>query len=810
MLNLETNPALVLVVDDDEAARLMMVATLKQAGNRVLEAADCASARALFAAHKPDLVLLDVLLPDGDGFSLCREFLQEWHDLPIAMVTGLDDIASIKTGYQAGATDFITKPVSWGTLPYRIQYILQASRTLMDLSVAESKTRALLTSIPDILMRIHRDGRVLDMQVGSYMHEMEEWFYFVKGEPTGRLPPSANSLLSAPITAALNGEGMQLLEFEWSPTLNTARFWEARIQPRNANEVLMVVRDITKRKQHESQLRLWAKVFEGSNEAIFITDAELKIISVNQAYQTIMGYSEDEVLTVDTVAVGTRLHTHSFFRNLVSVLKEKGHWQGEMNNQRKNGNIFPCWFSISQVSNKQGEPENYIAIFNDITEHKNSRAQIDFLAHHDSLTGLPNRILLNDRIAMAVNTASREQKKVGVLFIDLDRFKNVNDSLGHGVGDQLLKEMAERLSNVVRTGDTVSRLGGDEFVVLFPRIHEESNLVDLTQKLSSVLQKPYFVAGISLHLTPSIGIAIYPEDGTDTDTLIKNADAAMYLAKEKGRNNFQFYKPSLNARTLDRLKLESDLRSALELNQFELFYQPLIVGESGSLWGAEALIRWRHPERGLVSPAEFIPLAEETGLIIPMGEWVLAQAAAQVKQWHQQGVGQLTISVNISALQFRQLDFLERVEFILQTAQVAPTFIELELTESMLMGDMDASIKILQQFCDRGYRIAIDDFGTGFSSLSYLRHLPIHLLKIDQSFVRDMLTEPASLAIVDSIIGLAKSLGKDIIAEGVETKAEYTVLMQHGCRLMQGYYFAKPMPAAEFERWVKTSGRYEI
>lgn len=811
MTSPDVSPALILVVDDDEAALLMMVVTLEKSGFNVRSAADCASARILFSAHKFDVVLLDVMLPDGDGFDLCKEFLLQpnGRDLPIAMVTGLDDLESIQIGYQSGATDFITKPVSWGILPYRIHYILQGSRTIRDLSLSESKTRALLSSIPDILVRIHRDGWVLDMQVGSIDFDIKDWFYSVEGEAYGRLPPEVNAAVAVHIAAALNGDGIQLLEFQWSQVPELVHFWEARIQHRDDNEVLMVVRDITQRKQHENQLRLSAKVFEGTNEAILIADANLNIISVNRAYQHMTGYSETEVLAdICTNKIG--LQNISFFGHIISVLKERGYWQGELLNERKNGEIFPCWFSINQVLDARGEPENYIAIFNDISEHKNSRAKIDFLAHHDSLTGLPNRTLLNDRIEMAINVASREHKKLGILFIDLDRFKNINDSLGHLVGDQILKETANRLTEVIRSGDTASRLGGDEFVVLFPRVSDERDLAELTHKLSIALQKPYTVDSISLHITPSIGIAVYPEDGETFDALIKNADAAMYLAKEKGRNNYQFYTPALNARTLDRLKLEGGLRRALELGHFELHYQPLIVGSNGSVRGAEALIRWRHPERGLIAPCDFIPLAEETGLIIPIGEWVLIEAVRQLKEWHQQGYSDFVVSINISALQFQQPDFLAQVDAILEAVGVEPKSVELELTESILMGDMDVSIKTLQSFCDRGYRIAIDDFGTGFSSLSYLRRLPIHLLKIDQSFVRDMLSEPASLAIVDSIIVLAHALGKETIAEGVETEAEYLLLLQHGCRLMQGFYFTKPLIGAEFERWMKLTGHSVI
>jgi len=805
MIKLDAQPAAILVVDDDEAARLMMSATLEKAGFIVFAVADCASARDIFYQQTLDIILLDVLLPDGDGFSLCKEFLSDakGKDLPIAMVTGLDDLESIQLAYETGAIDFITKPVSWGTLPYRIKYILQASRAFFELSLSESKTRALLSSIPDIIMRIHNDGRILDMQVGSYVFDMENWFYFDDGESVGRLPPEVFTEIKDSLKRVLDGAGMQLIEFQWSQEPERIRFWEARFIQRDLTEALMVVREITQRKKQESQLRLWAKVIAGSNEAILITDADFQIISVNSAYKAIMGYAEDDVLNVDTIAVGVKLHTHSFFRNLVSTLKERGHWQGELMNMRKNGEVFPCWFSISQVNNQEGAAENYIAIFNDITEHKNSREKIEFLASHDSLTKLPNRVLLNDRLDMAITSARRQQEKIGVLFIDLDRFKNVNDSLGHAVGDQLLIEAARRLAETVRSGDTVARLGGDEFVVLIPNVRDEGSLADLTLKLSEAIQEPYTVDGIGLHMTPSIGIAMYPDDGDDTSTLIKNADAAMYLAKEKGRNNFQFYKPALNARTLDRLKLENDFRQALDEAQFELYYQPQIRGEDRKLVGVESLIRWRHPVRGLVSPADFIPLAEETGLIIPMGDWVIAEAARQVAEWQRKGMINFGVSVNISALQFRQNNFLERVQKLLEQAGVSSQWFELELTESMLVNDMQTSIEILRSFQHAGFRIAIDDFGTGFSSLNYLRHLPIDVLKIDQSFVRDMLKDAASLAIVESIIGLAHSLGKATIAEGVETAQESEILYQKGCRIMQGYYFAKPMTAANFEQWLK-------
>jgi len=797
--------ALVLIVEDDEAARLTTSITLEQAGYRVMEASDCASARERFAECKPDIVLLDVLLPDGDGFSLCREFLAQpqGRDLPIAMVTGLDDINSIHLAYESGATDFITKPVSWGTLPYRIQFILRAQKALNDASISEEKTRALLAGIPDVILRIDRNGHVIDMQVGAYVNEMEEWVVYDSATGQGQLPAHVRQVLEPQLQSVFAGKGEQLVEFEWSQAQKKQRIWEVRVILRQSNEVVMVFRDITRRKQQEAELRLWAKVFEGSNEAILITDAHLNIILVNKTYEKIMGYTEDEVLGVDTAKVGAQLHSHSFFRNMVHILKERGYWQGELINKRKNGEKFPTWYSISQVLNAEGQPENYIAIFSDISERKKSRERIDFLAHHDSLTELPNRALLNDRLEMAINTAKRRDEKVGLLFIDLDRFKNINDSLCHSAGDQVLRQTAARLCAAVRTDDTVARLGGDEFVVLLPRVRDERSLAEVAIKLRDEILRPYVLEDMPLHLSPSIGIAVFPDDGDNPSTLIKNADAAMYLAKEKGRNNYQFYTPVLNARTLDRLKLEYDLRLALEQGQFELHYQPQIIAGSKKLYGAEALVRWRHPERGLVPPNHFIPLAEEIGLIIPLGAWVIAEAARQVNVWHKAGLADLVVSVNISALQFHQSGFLAEVQELLARAGTDPSSLELELTESMLMSDMELSIQVLQAFRDQGYRIAIDDFGTGFSCLNYLRRLPANILKIDQSFVRDMQSDSASLAIVTSIIRLAESLGMDTIAEGVETADEYALLADQGCRLMQGYHFSKPLPPAQFEEWVQ-------
>ncbi len=793
----------ILVVDDELAARMMMQATLEEAGF-IVETADCCTrARELFRQFEFDLILLDVVLPDGDGYELCREMRAQNVDLsiPVAIVTGLDDLESIRYAYESGATDFITKPVAWGTLPYRVKYLLRSAQAMAKLSVSEGKNRALLANLPDIILCVRIDGRVSEVQAGVGVQNWSGWYHLPEAENHTYLVPEIYALVEECLRQALAEKNIGYLEFQWSPDGTRLCDWEARLVPQNDLEVLMVVRDITQRKKYENQLRLWGNIFESSSEAILITDIHFRAISVNKAFENMTGVKEADIFGVDVLAIGIRFEGASRYREIVHQLHETGHWQGELLNKRTSGEMFPCWFSISRVLNTAGVIENYVAIFSDITEYKNSRERIDFLAHHDNLTGLPNRILLNDRLGMALAQANRLHEKLGLLFIDLDRFKNINDSLGHATGDQVLVEVAERLVSAVRTVDTVARLGGDEFIVMFPSVRDESSLADLTIKIRDLLQIPFSINNMSLRITPSIGIAVYPEDGKTGDELIKNADAAMYLAKEKGRNNYQFYTPSLNSRTLYRLTLENDLRNAIDKGEFELHYQPQIVAATGEVDGLEALVRWRHAERGLISPAEFIPLAEETGLIIGLGDWVLAEAVSQIKLWQSRGIS-LLVSVNISALQFRQTDFLWKLNKLLAEAALTSSVLELELTETILMDDTKNSIFMLNRLRENGYRIAIDDFGTGFSSLNYLRHFPVDILKIDQSFIRDLMIEKESTAIVESIITLAHALGKVTIAEGVETEEQFFWLQSRNCRMMQGYLIAKPMPAEQLEIWM--------
>lgn len=796
----KTQP-LVLIVDDELSARLIMRTTLEESGFDVLEAQSVADAREQFRCNEPDLIILDVILPDGNGIEFCSELRQHprGRNLPIAMATGLDDLASIQQAYQSGATDFITKPISWGTLGHRVRYLLRAHTAISELALSESKTRALLSSLPDLLFRVHDDGLIIDRQAGSQAPDWGTWDLLPGSRLLNLLPEDLGRPLQAELRQTLLANQPRTLELNLHQ-----RCWETRLLPRGEDEVLLVVRDITLRKQMEDQLRLSAKVFESSNEAILISDRKNRIISVNHRFEEITGFLAEDVLGHEATILGANSEEHiSFYRNLHAILQEQGSWQGEASDRRKSGETYPVWLSISLVRDAQGNPEYHIASFSDITERKQQEARIEHLAFHDLLTGLPNRRLLTDRIQVAIAQAAREANGIALLFIDLDRFKNINDSLGHQVGDQLLRMVGERLKAWVRSGDTVSRVGGDEFIVLCPNCDSPADASSLGEKLLEAVAKPYRISDTELVITASIGIALYPDNGTDANSLIGNADVAMYLAKENDRNNYQFYSPELNARNLERLQMELRLRHALEEGEFLLYFQPQIDAKSGKIVGAEALIRWLEPELGLIPPGRFIPLAEETGQIQAIGEWVLQQACRHLKKWKQMGLPELPIAINLSARQFKQSSFVDTISQTLGDYKIPPHLLELELTESMLMKDVPQTTAKLNQLKRMGFRISIDDFGTGFSSLNYLRHFPLDVLKIDQSFVRELFDEGAALAIIESIIALARSLGMRTVAEGVETAEQRTILESRGCDILQGYLLSRPLPEAEFLEWVK-------
>lgn len=562
--------------------------------------------------------------------------------------------------------------------------------------------------------------------------------------------------------------------------------------------VMAFVREVTERKKTEEQLRLAASVFQGSTDGIIITDPQGKILDVNAAFTEITGYTHKEALGKTPNILKSDRHRLDFYQNLWKNLKEKGSWRGEIWNRRKSGEIFPIWETISAVKNADGLTTHYVGIFSDITTVKRAEERLHYLAHYDPLTGLPNRLLFRDRLDRAITQASRSLRPVALMYLDLDGFKIINDSLGHRIGDELLIQMSARIREGLRDGDTLARLGGDEFAVILPDIQDSQGASGAARRIIQNLAKPFTLDRHEVVVTASIGVTLFPMDGRDKDLLLQYADIAMYHAKEAGRNNFQFYTAEMNVRALERLKLENSLRLAVEQKQFILHYQPRVDLRRRRLIGMEALVRWEQPEYGLISPSKFIPIAEETGLIVPLGEWVLRTACRQAKEWTESGLGSLRVAVNLSSRQFRQPDLVDMIAGILTETGLNPNQLELELTESMIMQDVDLVIDLMTKLKKMGLYLSIDDFGTGYSSLNYLKRFPIDILKVDQSFVQDMTENPGDRDIVRAIIALGHSLQLTVLAEGVENEHQLILLLQEDCDEVQGYYFSRPLTTEEF------------
>ena len=685
---------LVLVIDDDVSIRDLARHVLTAQGFLMISADNGTQGLQLFQERKPDIVMLDVMMPEQNGFDVCTALrrLPEGKHTPVLMITSLDDVESIDRAYQAGATDFVTKPFNWPLLCHRLRYMLRASHAMSDLT----KSRETLADAQRLA------------GLSSWEWDLESNIVYWSKEIYARFGVPEDSVNS-----------------------NSDSFWNL-IHPDD--------RDAVK------------EAFVAAIKAEKPCNQDYRIVLPNGATQIIHVQGRTEY-DID----GRALRMHGTIQ--------------------------------------------------DITERKRTEEQIRHLAFYDSLTSLPNRMLFREQLNQALQSARREERYVAILFLDLDNFKRVNDTLGHTIGDLLLQDVGARLAQCIRAEDslarspsaqpnlTVARLGGDEFTVLLGRIANTQDAAKVAQRILDSLSESTFVDGHELFVSASIGIAVYPFDGEETETLIKNADAAMYHAKSDGRSRYHFYNPSMNASALEKLNLERSLRKALDRDEFVLYFQPLVHGTSGEIIGNEALLRWRHPERGLIAPGEFIPLAEETGLIVPIGQWVIETACKQNIQWQRAGLPSVPVMVNLSTIQFHDPKLVSKVEDVLRETGLDSRYLTLELTESMLMQDSEHNITTLLELRRLGVGLAIDDFGTGFSSLNYLQRFPVDHLKIDQSFVRDITQDMGNSAIALAIIALARSLNLGVVAEGVETTEERDFLRSNGSPDMQGYLFCQPQPA---------------
>ncbi len=687
----------VLVVDDDPTMRLLVGEALEPGGIDVEEADDGPSAVRAFRRRPHDLVLLDVRMPGSDGFAVCEEIRKSpgGGDVPIVIMTGLDDLDSIRRAYEAGATDFITKPIPWLVLSHRVRYLLRANAGAIELRSSRER-----------LAKAQRLARM-----GSWQFDVASGEFEVSDE----------------LRAIFGMEGP-------SEPARLAEFVD-RLHP----EDRAALREAAARCQEEgAPMHLDHRiVLPDGSERVLQTQAQL-------------------------------------------------------------------------VRDAEGRPAGFEGTSQDVTERRRVEEQIRWLAYHDSLTGLGNRLLFHERIELAAAQARRSEKPFGVLFLDLDHFKRINDTFGHGEGDRLLQGVADRLVRSVRDTDLVarpeappaiSRLGGDEFTVLLTEVADARDLAKVARRLLEQLQRPFVLGGHEVVITGSVGIAAFPSDGDDADTLLRNADAAMYHAKEEGRNNYQFYTASMNAVALQRLILENRLRLAIERELLEVHYQPKLAADGRSVVGVEALARWHDTELGTVPPSTFIQIAEETGMIGALGAFVLRRSCADRMRLAREGLPAVPMCVNLSALQFRAGDVVERIGRTLEETGLEPRWLELEITESMLLRDEQVVVEALRALRARGVRVAVDDFGTGYSSLSYLRTLPVDSLKIDRSFIQGIADSPDDAALTAAIVSMAHALRLSVVAEGVERRDQHALLARWGCDEIQGFLFAHPMPFDDLARW---------
>ena len=796
---------LILVVDDDAGQRLLTSAALAPGGFAVQEAADGKEALNLFRREQPDLVLLDVVMPGLDGFAVCETIRQlpGGRYLPILMVTGLDDLESVERAYQVGATDFITKPIQWAILHHRVRYMLRASVALLELRESEERFRTLVQAASSVILVLSRDGCVLEFNPAA-----EAFHPFQRGAPVG-----ADFMAALPFAGDWNGpdapsSGESTLRTlsgdERTLLWNISPFADAE----GARAGWVVVgQDITARRQAEQNMRTLSYVVEQNPISILITDPHGVIEYANHKFVETSHYDLENLLGKSFDLLKTSTLTTEEYQRLQQTLTEGGVWQGELRSCQKDGRLL--WESalVSSIRDERGVITHFVWLREDITIRKQAEEQIRFLAYYDHLTQLPNRVLLQERLQGAIASAKARSQTLAMLFLDLDQFKRVNDSLGHSAGDLLLQQVATRVQDCLRSGDSIysaspdllgsqdilARLGGDEFVILLAEINHPDAVTKVAQRILSVIAQPFMIEGNEVFSGCSIGIALYPYDGEDMDTLLKNADTALYYAKNAGRNTYRLFSDWMHTAAVHHIEVESLLRKALDRQELMLHYQPQIDISSGRIVGVEALLRWQNPEIGLVAPADFIPLAEETGLIVPIGEWVIRTACTQARAWQKAGLAPLRMAVNLSPRQFLDTSLASLVASVLKETGLRPDLLELEITESLLM--KEEVMDTLQAFKRLGVRLAIDDFGTGYSNLGYLRQFPIDRIKIDKSFVQDIQDENNNAAIAAAVIAMARCLRLDVTAEGVETKTQLTFLQSVNCNEMQGFFFSQPYPA---------------
>lgn len=724
----------------------------------------------------------------------------------LVLRSGLAPLKQLEAGANAMAVGQLDTNLAQRGSPEIRSLTRVLDRMAKSMLAAQNDLQSTLNAIPDVLLEMGLDGRYHAIQSprGVVMTAAPETLL---GQRVSDVfaPQVAAVVLAALQEANEHGycTGRQL-----EVVRGDAHKWfelsVARKKDSTADGPRFVVlsRDITERKHAEVRLQLWASVFTHAREAIMITDTRGIIVEVNDTFSRITGFSRDEAIGQSPRILQSGRQPKEFYADMWHDLMTKDHWYGEVWNRRKNGEVYAEMLNIGSVRDANGTTQNYVALFTDITSMKEHAQQLDHIAHYDVLTSLPNRLLLADRLQQALVHSQRRQHSLAVVFLDLDGFKSVNDTYGHNVGDELLIVLAQRLKASLRENDTLARIGGDEFVAVLTDLVHTRDCEPVLVRMLQAAAASVTVGDATMQVSTSMGVTFYPQDGVDADLLMRQADQAMYAAKQAGRNRYHLFDIAHDAAVKIQRESLENIRLALERREFVLYYQPKVNMKTGVVAGAEALIRWQHPERGLLAPATFLPIIEDHPLSVEIGEWVIATALAQMSQWNQAGQ-RIAVSVNIGGRQLQQEGFVERLRGLLAAYPGAPSHsLELEILETSVLEDVAEVADIMHGCRAAGVRFALDDFGTGYSSLTYLKHLPVELLKIDQSFVRHMLDNADDLAIVKGVIGLATAFGREVIAEGVETKAHGQRLLALDCEMAQGYGIARPMPAADFPGWM--------
>ncbi len=815
----------VLLVEDDAEDAQRILAALEAAsehhGYQVFRVDSLAAALAQQKQKACDVILLDLTLPDGKGIEAFDRIFQAAPRALILVLSGATDEEVARQAVERGAHEYFDKAsIDAHWLPHALRYMMQRKASQDALRDSEERFRAMSDESPLGIFVSDEQGECVYTNAAYHKISGLDFTQALGTSWSTAIHPEDRARIVAEWRDAVRGQApfqteVRFLRSDGSivwTRLNAAVMDDG---PADCGRV-QTVEDISARKGAEAELaRAEAALFaekeraqvtlNSIGDAVLCTDVAGNVTYLNKVAEKMTGWSTSE-------ALGQPLN--EVFRVVDGVTREPASNPGQLaiaENRivglaansillRRDGSESAIEDSSAPIHDRDGRVTGAVLVFHDVSASRAMAEKMSHLAQHDFLTGLPNRMLLQERFSRAIGQAQRHRKEVAVLFVDLDYFKNINDSLGHVIGDRLLQSVAARLVGCVRSTDTVCRQGGDEFVILLAEIEQHRDAAQIAEKLLTALLAPHFIDGHELHVTLSIGISIYPDDADTAEAVMQNADAAMYHAKANGRNNYQFYMSEMNSRAVQRLFVENSLRRALKNEEFELHYQPKIDIASGRMNSAEALIRWRDPDLGMVYPGQFVPIAEECGLIVPIGRWVLREACRQVQAWLAAGISAVPVSVNISAVEFRHVNFLDGVAAILDETGMDAAYLELELTESMLMHEAESSAQILEKLKAMGIQLAIDDFGTGYSSLSYLNRFPIDTLKIDQSFVRDMASNPDNAAIISAVIGMGRNLKQRVVAEGVETGEQLAFLCLQNCDEGQGFLFSYPLPAEDFAR----------